>query len=904
MDRLSKRQNTIRPKGPGKNPALVGFLWGVLFFAFAPLCAAVDFQTFEPYTPRVTGGSDARSGGTRDAQFDARRAVIQFQERARREERTKERSEEKEMVTGQALGIEQHVAQEKQVSQATSQHQHQDGEFIYNRTTGIDQYSADKDGGYWWSKVGLLFKAWNVLSRDLYANESRSEMTDFTFNDLLNITGMNRKTVDQAGRVTDAIISDITYQEGETLRNFLSKNKEATRTEVSTTHHPTGDQTTRTRIYDIVYNEEQVVSQKAEIFDLSGPNNPILQETFDMKYDKEGNVIGAKTRITDTLTGVVTESKTDSSFNGNRVVSSVSTSKTFDPYRNTLTEQLSTQSVSYGGGTQVDAKTTTTIYSTDSEGNITRDFKTVTESTQVMENFFGIPELVESLSNTLTEDFLEVQTVRSESKQFFARDKHGNLLSARGLESGTTVNFDGSVTQTTESTMDFTVVADQPYLTGRSDKTFTKDMNRNSDSTTASTLTVRLGAKGEVLNGTREAETFSSNGDGSISSTLRVIEDYDRAGLVNDLGLIRRVTTNRTKNEIDLTDEEETRIYLQTHDDFNRVLSAEETIEGSGTTLDNVGSWTRTSGRVEYAVSERTLRPYAVKTTVTTTAFNAIDLLLTEATQIQTVDADKATGRILGGEGRTQSTSFVTDQEGNVVKVRRGDVYTPAMGDRGDPDELIPVVTVRTESIEHFVGLEHANALGLTTRETVTDNLDVRSHDRTVVREVLTQNLNSVGKVLGAKGVTRSVSDDEWGYGVSRTESYIETEYFLTDDNRILPSILKIVEVTKDRNDGAYRVVVREDRTRYDDFGRIHEVDNRNPSQGGFERIWYQDVTVRPIPPDAETPEQIFERFFGNASPTLLSETSGTLRNGDAPTPFHPFDLPHGWILRMFGRTR
>ncbi|MBI4436381.1 MAG: hypothetical protein HY590_03075, partial [Candidatus Omnitrophica bacterium] len=635
-------------RGPGLPPALSIVVMAYLVFAFLDTQPAfpLDFKSFQPYTT-PSGGGDARVGSG-DSQFDAQRVIRRnlLEQRQKKEEKT--RGEEKQQSTQQTQEVEQNVVQTQRVSQAIAQQGEREADFIYNRTTGLDSYSVDKDGGVWRQHLSLLVEAWNVLSRDLFGNGSRSHLTDFKYNDLLNATGMKRETKDQAGRATETVISGITYMPGQSPRNFLSQNKEAKRAEVTTTFHPTGNQVTQTELYDLVYDGDNVVAQKARITDLSGPTPVVIQETTGITYDGESNVSASHTRVTDLETGIVTESDIKNEFSDHRLISGVTKSVTKDSINHTFTEQTFTQKVSYGdsGIQTIDARSIATTQAMDEKGNPVDDFVQTTETLQKMGLFFNIPNPVEVSSVTKTVDNVGVQTTESKQMQRQLRDDHGNLLGISATEVATTVNADRSVVQETKSNLDFMVRADQPYLIGREDNTFTKDLINEQNIFTTSRLRIQLGALGEVLEGFRTGKTHAANGDGSIVSDSEFTQTFDRASKVNALGLVKQETSSRTVNTIDESVSTETRLYTQTHDEMNRVLSAAEAVKGL--TTNSRGGETHVEGAVDYAIGKRTNQAYAISSTNNITSKDLGNRLYTESVQTNAYASDENTGRAIG----------------------------------------------------------------------------------------------------------------------------------------------------------------------------------------------------------------------------------------------------------------
>ena len=839
-----KKMTHLEERGPGQSPALRAFVLCLIqAFVLTQPALSLDFQTFQAYTIPVSNRGDAR-GGT-DNRFDAERSVRRFQERARQEKEARKRSEEQGLEAQQARDVEQNVIHGQRVSQAVSQQEQREADFIYDRTTGLDNYSVDKEGGVWRSHLGLLAEAWNLLSRDLFGNESRSHLKEFTYNHLLNPTGMKRQTADQAGRMTETVISNITYQKGETLRNYLSKNREAGRTEITTTYHPTGNQVVRTEIFDLQYDHDgrdaKLIAQKAKVTDLSGPtpDHTLLQETFNMKYDGD-NVTSSETRVTDLATGAVTDTITKNQFSGNRLTSGVTESTIKDPIHHTVTKQIFTQNVSYAGHQvqSVDAKGLSTTQAMDEGGNPVSDFIQTTETAQTMGVFFGIPNVTESVSVSKLVDNVGVQTTESTQTQKYIRDEHGNLLNVVGTESARTVNADSSIVQTTEGILEFSVVADQPYLVGREDQSFIKDHVGGQDVTTESRLRIRLGALGEILEGIRTGTTHSVSHDGIVVSDSEFTQYFDRAVKINELGLVRQETSTRSANAVEESTSTERRIYEQTHDDVNRVLSAKETIDGVTTSLKEE---TRLSGTVDYAVGKRTNQVHASSSTYRFTTKDHVNNLYTESVQTSTFEADENTGRALQGTGITES-------------------FSQRMLDDGS---LLDAFVIRSRVEETLVGLLKANGFGMTARTTRTEIREISDHRVTDREEVLVQKISDVGKVEGASSITRSVTQDLGRTGVFKTVGLTQTDYQIVRNSPI-PTETKSVEVTVNHVDSSYRVVARHDVTRYDSVGRILPIDKKRPEASGHQMFFYHDVTLQTIPGRLPSPEQLFQRFFGS----------------------------------------
>jgi len=829
-------------EGPGKHPALTLIIMGLVQGLI--LTQSVYPLTMNPYYTAPQSSRDSRVGGGRDTRFDAKRAVDRFKERSRDRNLLRQRQEEKQRDQAQSQEIQQNVSEVKQTSQETAQQQQQEADFIYNRMTGLDSYSIDKNGGVYRSHLSLLVEAWNVLSRDLYGNESRSHMTQFLYNDKLNTTGFHRRTRDQAGRVTETVVSGITYAD-ESFRNADGENKEKTRTEVTTTYHPTGNRVTQTEYFDFVYEDlgdeegHRVIAQKARVTDLSSVGSPILQEVFNMKYDDFGNVSSSETRTTDLATGTVTESKTDNIFSEHRLVSGTTVSTTQDFINHTYTQQTFTQSVTYGGGKQLDSRVHSTTQAMDDEGNAVGDFTQTTEVTQSMEMFAGIPNPVEIVTTTRTQDHVEGQTIESVQVQKHVRDKHGNLLGVTGSEISTSSNADGSVVQTTESSLAFTVYADQALLTSREDHSFTKDLINNQEITSTSHFTIEYGDKGEVLEGTRVIQSHAANDDGTVVSDSESIEYFDSAKTVNALGLIRRETTSHTVDSTfdwNIVVTEEHRTYTQAHDEVNRVLGAEE--EVTSTTTDTLGSETHVEGTVTYAVAGRANEVFAVEATNNITTTDPRNFIYTEATQTTYFEADPNTGRALGGLGVTDGTTY-------------------RMGENG---EIYPeILTVHTHTEEILVGLEGRNGYGTEERHTITETIDGRTGFTTVTEETLYQEINSVGKIESAYAIARShgqrgPGEEEQTFALTRTD-------FKVHNNRLIRTSSKTVEVNL--NHSEYHVVVREEIFRSDDQGRLFEMDDENPENSGYQIIYHHN-TITTAPDTLPTLDSIFSEFFGS----------------------------------------
>jgi len=869
-------------KGPGKSPALPGFvIFLIEAFLFTQVASAVDFQSFRTYTPALSSGGDAGAGGRRDSLFDTKRSVERFQQRSRQDKENRVRQEEKNRTGQQTQEVEQNVVQEQRVSQAIAQQEGREADFITSRMDGLDRFSIDKQGGVWWTHIDRLVGAWNVFSQDNYGNASRSHLTRFQYNDLLNATGMERETVDAAGRVTQTSISGIAYMPGEAPGNFLGENKEASRTEVTTTFHPTGNQTTKTELYDLVYAEDKVVSQKAKITPLTNPNvNPLLQETFDMNFDGEGNVAHAQSRVTDLVTGTVTESVTNNQFSGNRLTSGVTESTTKDFINRTFSQQTSTQKVSYGesGIQSFDAKDLTTTRAMDDAGNPVDDYVITTETTQEVGIFAGIPEPLTMTSRSKTVDHIGFQTTEATQTQKHLRDRNGNLLGVTATEVAMTANFDRSVTQRSESDMAFQVVFDQPYLTGREERGLTKDLINNQDSTTTSHLKIQLDPLGRILGGTRTGKTDARNPDGSIVTDSTFTQYFDRADKVNALGLVRQESSSRTVNQVKetLTSRdafegyssrrrwglykpvrtyehsvtEEERAYTQSHDDVNRVLGAEEKVKSRTTTIrgaagvkEEMAGETLTEGTVAYAVGKRTNQPYATSARNRVISRDPFRSLYTESTQTTTFESDENTGRAMRGKGVTESVSRRMLPDGRII-------------------DGVVMILGRTE--ETMVGLEKANGFGMASRNSHTEVRDLLNGQVTDQDEFYTQALNGVGKIESAHALSRSLTQDLERTGLYEMRSLTDTTYRTLLGNDTAPIENRTVEAGVSHIDGSYRVAARRDTLRYDDYGRILPIDEENPGASGYEYVDLYDVTVQPLPENLTMPDELFSAFFGS----------------------------------------
>ena len=830
-------------KGPGYKPApsflIIGALVG--FFVFTQAASAIDFRTFDPYTP-PSAGSDSQAGARKDSQFDSKRMVERFQRNKANQEIREQGRKEENIRTQQTQEVEQNVAHTKEVSRAMADEGKQEAAQITSRMGGLDTYSVDKTGGVWRSHLGLLAEAWNVFSQDLYGNVSRSRMSQVTYDSLDNIAGMARETVDQAGRKALTVISDIAYQAGEAFRNYLGNNKESARKEVTTTDHPTGNQVTQTETYDVQYadgKDGKTISQKTKITDLTGPSNPILQETFNMKYDGD-SVVHSETRTTDLVTGTVTEGATDNQFSGSHMTTGVTETTTKDSLSHTITHQTSTQHVSYGGETiqTIESNSVTTTQAMDDAGNAADDYLQTTETTQTMGLYGGIPDPAEIVSVSHTLDNIAHQTVESTQTQNFVRDEHRNLLGVSATEVSTNTNADGSVVQVTEGTLDFMVRADQSYLTGRRDTTTTVDAMNGQNSTTNSDFRIQLGSLGEVLSGTRTSQTHVANRNGSIVTDVTAMESFDRAALVNALGLIQRESSSHTVNA--LTQEnpvttDETRVYTQSHDEFNRVLGAGETVESFNS--DTLGEETRVNGTVAYAIGTRSNQPYTVSSVNHITSKDPRNFLYTESTQTTTFESDPNTGKAIQGLGVTDGASWRMQDDGTVL-------YDP--------------LTIQTHSEETLVGLDQSNAFGLVSRATLSDTTDHISGLVTHEENQLTQQVNGLGKIENAYLISQSTRDIAGAPGLQQTFSLARTDFTIIG-NETFSTSTKTVEVTVDRRDNSYESVTWEDVNHYGPYGELLGVTM------GSKTSYKATGTLLPgVQPDLEA---LFQQSFGMGVP-------------------------------------
>jgi len=247
---------------------------------------------------------------------------------------------------------------------------------------------------------------------------------------------------------------------------------------------------------------------------------------------------------------------------------------------------------------------------------------------------------------------------------------------------------------------------------------------------------------------------------------------------------------------------------------------------------------------VTYAVSTRTLQPYVVRSVNRISSFDPVSQYATEATQVTEIAADQATGRALSGKSRTESLSTGTFEDGT-------------------PHGL---TTIRSVAEETLQGLEKANALAMVSRTTMATTLNSVDHLMNERHEQLTQRVNAVGKILGAQAVTRTVTRNELSDYLDSV-NLSETDYQVISGNQIVPTRTRSLEVTANAIDGSYRMVAREDATRYDHFGRIREIKEDNPSESGYELLFYKDLTVFPTPEkrDRVSPEALFEQVFGES---------------------------------------
>ena len=199
------------------------------------------------------------------------------------------------------------------------------------------------------------------------------------------------------------------------------------------------------------------------------------------------------------------------------------------------------------------------------------------------------------------------------------------------------------------------------------------------------------------------------------------------------------------------------------------------------------------------------------------------------------------TGRAIRGRGVTEGVSKRRLDDGRILD----DAYT---------------VLTRTEEI--FVGLSQANGFGMMSRKTHTEAREIANNVVTDRDEILTQAVNSVGKVEGASSVTKSVTQDLGRTGAFQTTALTQTDYRIIGNSPI-PTENKTVEVTVSRIDGSYRVIARHDVTRYDEDGRILPIDEKNPDKSGFEILFYKDFTEQLVPAARPSLEQLFHQYFG-----------------------------------------
>ena len=302
--------------------------------------------------------------------------------------------------------------------------------------------------------------------------------------------------------------------------------------------------------------------------------------------------------------------------------------------------------------------------------------------------------------------------------------------------------------------------------------------------------------------------------------------------------MVQQESANRTIDQINFSETHETRLYTQSHDAFNRILDASETFK-SRTILPGDGL-NEAEGIVQYAVGTRNLQPYATGSETQTVSFDPYTMTRTHATQTTQIVSDTHTGRALSGTGRTESASERVDERGNVLGTFQG-----------------------TGVIEEsFIGLSQANGLGLVSRQTRNQSHDILFHLITETDDQFTQQVNGVGKVVGAHSVTQSETEDEAGLGVRHTVALTETDYRIAG-NTPLATAVKTVEVSDNKFDSSYRIVVREDLTRYDPYGRILPILDNKPQLSGFQSTTLQDITIAPIPANPETVEAIFKQHFG-----------------------------------------
>ena len=837
-----RKKNRIPLSGPGKTPALG--LFGLIVlecFLLTQAASGFDVQGSQSaYTPQTDTGSRLKA---EESRYDAQRIYNRNRRSQMMELREKRNAEEKKEQAQKAQEVEKAVGQDGQIKQEIGHQEIQEGNELVSRTTGLDSYSIDKDGGFWRSHKGLTAEGINVLAgRDFFGNESRGHYYEFMYNKLFNVEGITQDVTDTLGNLAHTVVSGITYLAeypfGQAPKG--RHNEESARDLLTTAFFPTGNSTTRTEIRDLKYANDKVVAQKATLYDLSGPNNPILQDVSGMTYDDSDNVTFSRTLSTDLVTGVVTETTTENKFAGRQLVSGVTKSATRDAITHTLTEQTFTQNVSYEGGQvkSMEVQGEGKARATDREGNPVEDFVTLTRTTQTMSVFSKVPVPTKIVTQTHTVDNINVQDVTSRQEQVLGRDSRGNLLTVSAAETGRIANFDLSVIQELESHLDFEVYADQSYLTARQDRTVTHDGINETESVTAARLTVHLGLLREVLGGEQVGQTETHNGDRSQVASSEFRRLFDRASKVNGLGLIRQETNTRSENTIEETVTTENRLFSQLHDDFNRILDAGETFN-SHTDVSNGGTSDAT-GEVTYGIAARSMTPYALRSVTRASSYDPSRQLATDTTQTTDLISDQETGRALGGRNRTESLAVGTYPDGT----RSG------------------LNTIRTVSEETLHGLEKANGVAMVARVTDSESLSV-DHTLTHRIEQFTQRINEVGKVLGAEATSRTttgIENSDYLDGITLTETD-----FIIIGNAATPNRNRSVEVSANALDGSYRTVAWQDETRYDPYGRILPINDKDPASSGYQISYSHDHTVYPIPPSDQrtAPELLFQQFFG-----------------------------------------
>ena len=837
-------------RGPGENLASRVFVIGLFSACFwAKAAFGLDLLgdgRVSPYSQPVETGSRLQA---QEAQNDRKRVIDRNQRFQFLQRREAERQKETEGQSQQAQEVAQAVSHGRQFQEATAQREKQWGDELVSRTTNYSSYSYDKDNGKWISIMGLTVEGINVLAgRDLYDNESRGHYTQFQYNNRFNVEGLTMEVTDAAGRFSRTVVSGITYLV-EYFRGIAQKgeeNRKGAEDSVTTTFHPTGESTTRTETRNLQYDgKNRVIGQESTSYDLTGPNPPVYQNVRDMSYDGEGNVASSFTETTDLGTGVVTQTTANNRYSGRRLVSGVTQSVTKDPINHTRTEQTFTQNVSYHEGRigAIEANGVSTATAMDEAGNPVHDFASTTKTTQTMGLFHNIPQPVRIATETKTIDNVGVQEISARQEQVFDRDSQGNLLQTSASETGTVTNADLSVTQRTKSGLAFEVHGDQFYLVGRDDEATVEDGIEETTSTGTSHLRIRLGTRHEVLGGEEIGDRFTTNGDGSITTTTSLRQLFDRAEKANALALVSRETISHNVDQIHYSDTEERRLYSQAHDAFNRILGAEETMNSRATTI--WGGITETEGKFEYGAGLRSNQPYLLRSSTHSKTSDPFQFLYTEATQTQTFDVDAQTGRAHGARGVTEAVSKRMKEDGTVME---------------------NVLTLQSHSEDTLTGLAQANGVGLSRQETFSQTLDHVNSLRTDQKQVLTQEMNGVGKIREARAETESFTGDADGSGIRQTEGLAQT-VFRVIANSHFTDRTKRVEITKDRTNGSYRVVAKEDANRYDPYGRMLAFDEAQPEASGYQTVSYYDVTITPIPKQAPPVKAWFHQFFGTEAP-------------------------------------